>query len=56
MLLMRRREKTFWACILDAERILSMQRNIAGLHGTRFGLVFMEARLRIGQSSDATAS
>jgi hypothetical protein len=30
----------------DAERILSMQRNIAGLHGTRFGLSSMEARLR----------
>jgi hypothetical protein len=30
----------------DAERILSMQRNVAGLHGTRFGLPSMEARLR----------
>jgi hypothetical protein len=30
----------------DAERLLLMQRNIAGLHGTRFGLPFMEAHLR----------
>jgi hypothetical protein len=30
----------------DAERLLSMQRNTAGLHGTRFGLPSMEARLR----------
>jgi hypothetical protein len=30
----------------DAERLLSMQSNIAGLHGTRFGLPSMEARLR----------
>jgi hypothetical protein len=30
----------------DAERSLSMQRNIAGLHGTRFGLLLMDARLR----------
>jgi hypothetical protein len=38
--------KTCWGCILDAEHILSMQRNIAGLHATRFGLPSMEARLR----------
>jgi hypothetical protein len=30
----------------DAERLLSLQRNIAGLHGTRFGIATMEARLR----------
>jgi hypothetical protein len=30
----------------DAERILSMQKNIAGLHGTRFGIPTMEARIR----------
>jgi hypothetical protein len=30
----------------DTEHLLSMQRNAAGLHGTRFGLLFMEARLR----------
>jgi hypothetical protein len=30
----------------DAERLFSMQRNIAGLHWTRFGLPSMEARLR----------
>jgi hypothetical protein len=30
----------------DAELLLSMQRNITGLHGTRFGLPSMEARLR----------
>jgi hypothetical protein len=29
-----------------AERFLSMQRNIAGLRGTRFGPPSMEARLR----------
>jgi hypothetical protein len=38
--------KICWACILDAERILLMQRNISGHHGTRFGLPSMEARLR----------
>jgi hypothetical protein len=32
----------------DAERVLSMQRNIAGLHGTRFGIEGMRARM-IGQ-------
>jgi hypothetical protein len=31
----------------DAERILSMQKNIAGLHGTRFGRTTMEARIRM---------
>jgi hypothetical protein len=31
---------------IDAEHLLSMQRNIAGLHGTCFGLPSMEARLR----------
>jgi hypothetical protein len=30
----------------DAERLFLMQRNISGLHGTRFGLPSMEARLR----------
>jgi hypothetical protein len=30
----------------DTERLLSMQRKIAGLHGKRFGLPSMEARLR----------
>lgn len=30
----------------DAERVLSMQKNIASLHGTRFGISTMEARLR----------
>jgi hypothetical protein len=30
----------------DAERLFSMQCNIAGLHGTRFGLPSMEAHLR----------
>jgi hypothetical protein len=30
----------------DAKRLLSMQRNIAGLHETRFGLPSMEPRLR----------
>jgi hypothetical protein len=30
----------------DAERILSLERNIAGLCGTRFGIRSMEARLR----------
>jgi hypothetical protein len=30
----------------DAEHLLSMQRNIAGRHRTRFGLPSMEARLR----------
>jgi hypothetical protein len=30
----------------DAERIFSMQRHIAGLHGARFRLPLMEARLR----------
>jgi hypothetical protein len=30
----------------DAERLLSVQRNITGLHGTRFGLPSMETRLR----------
>jgi hypothetical protein len=30
----------------DTERLLSMQCNIAGLHGTRFSLPSMEARLR----------
>jgi hypothetical protein len=30
----------------DAERILSMQRNIAGLHGTRFGTQSMKSRIR----------
>jgi hypothetical protein len=30
----------------DVERLLSIQRNIAGLHGTRFGLPSMDARLR----------
>jgi hypothetical protein len=30
----------------DAEGLLSMQRIIAGLHGTRFGLPSMETRLR----------
>jgi hypothetical protein len=29
----------------DAERVLSMQRNIAGLHGTRFGIQGMRARM-----------
>jgi hypothetical protein len=30
----------------DAERLFSMQHNIAGAHGTHFGLPSMEARLR----------
>jgi hypothetical protein len=30
----------------DAERVLSMAKNIAGLHGTRFAIGPMEARLR----------
>jgi hypothetical protein len=30
----------------DAERILSMRRNVEGLHGARFGLRSMEARLQ----------
>jgi hypothetical protein len=30
----------------DAERVLSIQKNIGGLHGTRFGITTMEARLR----------
>jgi hypothetical protein len=30
----------------DSERLLSMQRKIAGLHGTRFGRPSMEARLK----------
>jgi hypothetical protein len=30
----------------DAERLLPMHRKIAGLHGTRFGIPSMEARLR----------
>jgi hypothetical protein len=30
----------------DAKSLLSMRRNIAGLHGTRFGLPSMAARLR----------
>jgi hypothetical protein len=38
--------KTCWACVLDAERILSMQRNIAGLHAKRSRLPSLEARLR----------
>jgi hypothetical protein len=38
--------KTCWACIRDANRILSMQRNVALLHGKQFGLPSMEASLR----------
>jgi hypothetical protein len=30
----------------SAQRVLLMQTNIAGLHGTRFGIRTMEARLR----------
>jgi hypothetical protein len=30
----------------DAEHLLSMQRNVVGLHGKRFGLPSMEARVR----------
>jgi hypothetical protein len=36
----------------DAERILSVERNIAGLCGTRFGIRSMEARLRGHLNSD----
>jgi hypothetical protein len=38
--------KTCWACILETERIFSMQRDIAGLRGTRFDLPSLEAILR----------
>jgi hypothetical protein len=35
----------------DAERVLSMEKNVAGLHGTRFSFRTMEARLRV-QTAD----
>jgi hypothetical protein len=38
--------KSCWAFILDAERILSMRRNSARLHGIRFALPSLEIRLR----------
>jgi hypothetical protein len=38
----------------DAERILSMQKNIAALHGTRFGIPGLEARIRCHKNAEGT--
>jgi hypothetical protein len=35
----------------DAERILSMERNIAGLHGTRFGIQGMRSRMILARKA-----
>jgi hypothetical protein len=40
----------------DAERLFSLERNIAGLHGTRFSLPGMVARLRLALAQQEAAA